>query len=193
MPNGLRIGYARVSTQGQSLDNQVERLKASGCEKLFTEKYSGARSDRKQLQAVLDFVREGDALVVTKLDRLARSAVDLGQIARKLESKRVDLVVLDQQIDTTTPTGKLMFTMIGAFAEFERDLIRERCQEGIEKAKDQGVKFGRRPKLTAKQLAALKAEFDAGDLGRGELAEKYGISRPSLYRLVSGPSGTGPR
>jgi len=116
MPNGLRIGYARVSTQGQSLDNQVERLKASGCEKLFTEKYSGARSDRKQLQAVLDFVREGDALVVTKLDRLARSAVDLGQIARKLESKRVDLVVLDQQIDTTTPTGKLMFTMIGAFA-----------------------------------------------------------------------------
>lgn len=185
MPNGLRIGYARVSSQGQSLDNQVERLTNTGCEKLFTEKYSGAKSDRKQLQAALDFVREGDALVVTKLDRLARSAVDLGQIARKLESKDVDLVVLDQQIDTTTPTGKLMFTLIGAFAEFERDLIRERCQEGIAKAKDRGVKFGRRPKLTAKQIEQLKAEFKANEIGRGELAEKYGISRPSLYRLVS--------
>lgn len=185
MSKGIRIGYARVSTEGQSLDNQVDRLTHSDCKKLFTEKYSGANSDRKQLQAALDFVREGDALVVTKLDRLARSAVDLGQIARKLESKGVDLVVLDQQIDTTTPTGKLMFTLIGAFAEFERDLIRERCQEGITKAKDRGVKFGRRPKLTAKQIQQLKAEFEANEIGRGELAEKYGISRPSLYRLVS--------
>lgn len=187
MPSGLRIGYARVSTQGQSLDNQVERLTASGCEKLFTEKYSGARSDRKQLQAVLDFVREGDALVVTKLDRLARSSVDLGQIARKLESKMVDLVVLDQQIDTSTPTGKLMFTMIGAFAEFERDLIRERCQEGIAKAKDRGVKFGRKAKLTNKQIVDLKAEFEAGEIGKTELAKKYGISRPSLYRIAGAP------
>lgn len=184
MSEGLRIGYARVSSQGQSLDNQVERLTALGCEKLFTEKYSGAKSDRKQLNAVLDYVREGDALVVTKLDRLARSATDLGQIARKLESKGVDLVVLDQQIDTTTPTGKLMFTMIGAFAEFERDLIRERCQEGIAKAKDRGVKFGRKAKLTNQQIVDLKAEFEAGEIGKTELAKKYGISRPSLYRLV---------
>lgn len=184
MSNGLRIGYARVSTQGQSLDNQVERLTASGCEKLFTEKYTGARSDRKQLEAVLEYVREGDALVVTKLDRLARSAVDLGQIARKLESKGVDLVVLDQQIDTTTPTGKLMFTMIGAFAEFERDLIRERCQEGIAKAKDKGVKFGRPEKLSADQIQSMKLEFAAGKLSRKELADKYGVSRSSLYRLV---------
>jgi len=185
MANGMRIGYARVSTEGQSLDNQVDRLTHSECIKLFTEKYSGAKSDRKQLKAALDFVREGDALVVTKLDRLARSAVDLGQIARKLESKGVDLIVLDQQIDTTTPTGKLMFTLIGAFAEFERDLIRERCQEGITKAKDRGVKFGRRPKLTSKQIQQLKVEFEANEIGRGELAKKYGISRPSLYRLVS--------
>lgn len=185
MSSGLRIGYARVSTQGQSLDNQMDRLTTSGCTKLFTEKYSGAKSDRKQLKAVLGFVREGDALVVTKLDRLARSSVDLGQIARKLESKGVDLVVLDQKIDTTTPTGKLMFTLIGAFAEFERDLIRERCQEGIAKAKDRGVKFGRKAKLSSKQLAELRVEFEAGELGRTELAEKYGISRPSLYRLVN--------
>jgi len=184
MSNGLRIGYARVSTQGQSLDNQVDKLTASGCKKLFTEKYSGAKSDRAELQAALGYVREGDALIVTKLDRLARSAVDLGKIAAQLQEKGVDLVVLDQDINTTTPTGKLMFTMIGAFAEFERDLIKERCKEGIAKAKERGVKFGRRPKLSDEKLAEMKAEFEAGVIDRGALATKYGISRPSLYRLV---------
>lgn len=185
MSNGLRIGYARVSTEGQCLDNQNSRLTEYGCYKVFAEKYSGTKSDRAQLKAALDYVREGDALIVTKLDRLARSAVDLGKIAAQLEEKGVDLVVLDQDINTTTPTGKLMFTMIGAFAEFERDLIRERCQEGITKAKDRGVKFGRRPKLSEKQLQQLRSEFQENEIGRGELAEKYGISRPSLYRLAS--------
>lgn len=185
MLKGQMIGYARVSTQNQSLDNQKHRLTAYGCEKLFTEKYSGAKSDRAQLKAALDYVREGDALIVTKLDRLARSAVDLGKIAEQLQRKGVDLVVLDQDINTTTPTGKLMFTMIGAFAEFERDLINERCKEGIAKAKERGVKFGRRCKLSDKQLVEMKAEFKAGVIGKTELAAKYGISRPSLYRLAS--------
>jgi len=132
----------------------------------------------------LDYVREGDALIVTKLDRLARSAVDLGKIAAQLQEKGVDLVVLDQDINTTTPTGKLMFTIIGAFAEFERDLINERCREGIVRAKERGVKFGRRPKLSDEQLVELKAEFEAGIISEAALATKYGISRPSLYRLV---------
>lgn len=178
------IGYARVSSQGQSLDNQSERLESYGCNKVFSEKFTGAQSDRAKLNSMLEYVREGDTLVVTKLDRLARSAVDLGRIAERLQAKKVDLVVLDQQIDTTTPTGKLMFTMIGAFAEFERDLIAERCQEGIAKAKARGVRFGRKPKLNDRQLKALKAEFESGDVGKAELARKYGISRPSLYRLV---------
>ncbi len=132
----------------------------------------------------MDYVREGDALIVTKLDRLARSAVDLGKIAAQLQEKGVDLVVLDQDINTTTPTGKLMFTIIGAFAEFERDLINERCREGIVRAKERGVKFGRRPKLSDEQLVELKAEFEAGIISEAALATKYGISRPSLYRLV---------
>ena len=179
------VGYARVSTQGQSLDNQTERLLERGCSKIFAEKYSGAKADREQLKAALNYVREGDVLVVTKLDRLARSAVDLGRVAELLQEKAVDLVVLDQQIDTTTSTGKLMFTMIAGFAEFERDLINERCREGIAKAKERGVKFGRPSKLSKEQLEALRAEFLAGVIGRGELARKYGISKPSLYRLAS--------
>jgi DNA invertase Pin-like site-specific DNA recombinase len=185
MSQGQLIGYARVSTQGQCLDNQNSRLTEYGCYKVFAEKYSGSKSDRAQLKAALDYVREGDALIVTKLDRLARSAADLGKTAAQLEEKGVDLVVLDQDINTTTPTGKLMFTMIGAFAEFERDLIKERCREGIAKAKERGVKFGRRPKLSDEQLAEMKAEFEAGVVGKTELAVKYGISRPSLYRLVA--------
>lgn len=182
----MRVGYARVSSESQKLDNQIERLKADGCEEVYCEKYTGASATtRKQLNDALRFVRKGDALIVTKLDRLARSATDLGNIAKQLHENSVDLIVLDQNIDTSTPTGKLMFTMIGAFAEFERDLIRERCQEGIQKAKARGVKFGRPSKLSEKQLSDLKEEFSAAEIGKGELATKYGISRASLYRLVS--------
>lgn len=179
------IGYARVSTQSQNLDNQEAKLTELGCQRIFAEKYSGATTERSALNTALDYVREGDALVVTKLDRLARSAVDLGNIASQLESKNVDLMVLDQNIDTTTPTGKLMFNMIGAFAEFERGLINERCREGISKAKLRGVKFGRPTKLTKTQLKTLKEEFESGELGKSELASKYGISRGSVYRLCN--------
>ena len=183
------IGYARVSTSKGNLDNQTQRLTGHGCKKVFSEKYTGTTSARKSLQRALEYVREGDALVVTKLDRLARSASDLGKISEELQKKNVDLVVLDQEIDTTSPTGKLMFTMIGAFAEFERDLIHERCKEGIAKAKERGVTFGAPRKLSDKKLKSLKSEFRAGELGKTDLAKKYGISRATLYRLCSdGPS-----
>lgn len=182
---GEIVGYARVSTTGQNVETQVQRLRQSGCSKVYKETYTGGSTQgRKQLQGLLGYVREGDSVVVTKLDRLARSAVDLGQIAKTLEDKGVDLVVLDQSIDTTTPTGKLMFTMIAAFAEFERDLIRERVQEGVTKAKANGVQFGRKAKLTDKQLTSLRAEYAAGELSKGELADKYGLSRSSVYRLA---------
>lgn len=184
MAKGILVGYARVSSIGQNLETQRERLKQHGCTRIFEETYSGASADREQLRAALDFVREGDSLVVTKLDRLARSSVDLGNISAELQEKKVDLIVLDQHIDTSTATGKLMFNMIGAFAEFERDLIRERCQEGIEKAKSRGVKFGRAPKLTTAQLKQLKKEFNEGQIGKTELAKRYGISRASVYRLA---------
>ena len=184
MPNEVIVGYARVSSEGQSLDQQEQKLASYGCKKLFAEKVSGATSDRSQMKAAIDFVREGDKFVITRLDRLARSVGDLANIAKELEHKGVDLVVLDQQIDTSTPTGKLMFNMIGAFAEFERDLINERCKEGIERAKAKGIKFGRKPTLSASQVKTLKIEFEAGEIGKTALATKYKISRASLYRLA---------
>ncbi|WP_339672007.1 recombinase family protein [Dasania marina] len=181
----MKIGYARVSTADQKLDVQLDQLKSAGCNKLFTEKVSGKDAvSRSELASALDFVREGDCLVVTKLDRLARSAVDLGRIAEMLEQKKVDLVVLNQAIDTSTPTGRLMFTMIGAFAEFERNLIRERCAEGIERAKANGTKFGRKKVLSDKQLTELRAEYEKASSSRVELAKRYGISKASLYRLA---------
>jgi DNA invertase Pin-like site-specific DNA recombinase len=186
MANQHLVGYARVSTKTQSNENQIQRLEQFGCEKVFADKYSGATTDREQLQAALAYIREGDTFVITKLDRLARSSVDLGKTAELFQRKNVDFVVLDQDINTTTPTGKLMFNMIGAFAEFERDLIQERCREGIEKARARGVKFGRRPKLTTAQLVALKLDYNAGELTKADLAKKYQISIPSVYRLVAG-------
>lgn len=181
----MRIGYARVSTTSQDLTNQKEKLTDFGCEKVFSEKISGKNaSNREILQQVLDFVRDGDSLVITKLDRLARSVVDLGNIANTLSSKGVDLIVLEQDIDTSSASGKLMFHMIAAFAEFERDLINERCSEGREKAKEKGVKFGRKPVLKKPQIENLKNEFENWSGSKKALADKYGISRASLYRLV---------
>lgn len=182
----MKIGYARVSTTSQDLTNQKEKLTDFGCEKVFSEKISGKNaSNREILQQVLDFVRDGDSLVITKLDRLARSVVDLGNIANTLSTKGVDLIVLEQDIDTSSASGKLMFHMIAAFAEFERDLINERCSEGREKAKEKGVKFGRKPSLKKTQVEDLKNEFENWNGSKKALAEKYGISRASLYRLVN--------
>ena len=139
----MYIGYARTSTveQDASFDAQQKQLKAAGCQKVFCEQVSAVSPEREQLEAALDYVREGDVLVVTKLDRLARS---------RLDAKGVGLKVLDQAIDTTTPTGRLMFNMLGAIAQFERELIRERMLVGIAKAKVEGKYKGRAPTARAK-------------------------------------------
>jgi DNA invertase Pin-like site-specific DNA recombinase len=182
----MKIGYARVSSQGQSLDTQIEKLTAFGCEKIFQEKRSGAsRDNRDAVNAALEFGREGDVLVITKLDRLARSMSDLQDISKTLNRKGVDFIVLDQSIDTTTPAGRLTFHLLGAVAEFERDLIAERRNEGIEKAKAKGVKFGRREKLTAAQVEELRAAYGAGEK-RPELMQRFGISKSTFYRLCPG-------
>src|SRR5215470_10442752 len=136
-----RGGYARVSSIGQSLD--VQREKLQHCDKRFQETYSGAVGTRPQLRACLDYVREGDTLVVTRLDRLARSTLHLCQIATELERKGVELQVLDQQIDTTSSTGRLLFNMLAAIAQFETEIRAERQRDGIENAKARGVPFGR--------------------------------------------------
>lgn len=179
----MKIGYARVSSLGQSLDSQIEKLKAFGCEKIFQEKKSGGSTGKREaVKDALEFGREGDVLVITKLDRLARSMFDLQSISETLERKKVDLVVLDQKIDTTTPTGRLTFHLLGAVAEFERDLINERRNEGMERAKEKGVQFGRKPKLSDVQIDELRAAHRAGETPTA-LMKRFEISKSSFYRL----------
>lgn len=183
----MKIGYARVSTTGQDYETQLAKLNAEGCEKIFSEKQSGKSADnRLELQRAIEFVREGDVLVVTKLDRLARSMGDLWIIVRELEAKGVAFKVLDQAgMDTSNATGKLLFNILGSIAEFERDLINARTAEGREAAMAKGIKFGRKEKLTTEQIDALKADFVAGELSKEAIAHKYGIARNSVYRLAN--------
>ena len=181
----MKIGYARVSSTGQDYQTQLDKLQAAGCEKVFHEKQSGkSADDRAQLQAALEFARDGDIFVITKLDRLARSMNDLTTITSQLQKKGVGFVVTDQQIDTTTPTGKLMFNVLGSLAEFERDLINARCEEGRKAAKAKGVQFGRKAKLTDEQLEALRSDVQAGILSMQAIADRYGVARNSVYRLA---------
>ena len=179
----MNVGYARVSTSSQSLENQIEQLKAAGCEKIFSEKRSGKNaSDREQFKIMKNFIREGDVLFVTKLDRLARSVIDLHEFAKYLENKDVNLKVLNQNIDTTSPVGRLLFTMLGAIAEFERDLINERVREGIEAAKAKGVKFGRKAILSYKE----KVIYNQHEKGKSViwLSNFFHVARNTIYRAL---------
>lgn len=179
------IGYARVSSVGQKLDVQLDKLRAAGCERVYQEKRSGATaSKRPELTQALDYVRDGDTFVVTKLDRLARSVADLAAIANQLDRKGVFLRILDQQIDTSTSEGRLMFHMLGAFAEFERDIRAERQADGIAKAKENGVKFGRSVKLTDSQKNEIRQRVADSNISKTELAREYGIGRATLYRIL---------
>jgi len=177
------VGYARVSSIGQSLDVQIEKLSNYGCDKIYQEKVSGMTANRVELKSCLDFVRDGDKLVITKLDRLARSTLHLTQIADKLTKQGVELVVIDQNIDTSTPTGKLLFNMLASIAEFETEIRKERQLEGIEKAKSKGVKFGAKRKLNDDQLIQMKQERVDGVLIK-DLMTKYNLSKDSVYRLM---------
>lgn len=178
------VGYARVSSADQSLTVQTDKLNLNGCEKLYQEKHSGTTDDRPQLKACLDYVREGDTLVITKLDRLARSTFHLTQIADRLKEKKVELLVIDQALDTRTSTGRLLFNMLGAIAEFETEIRKERQRDGISKAKEQGVKFGAKPKLTPQSLEQLKEDRVSGLLIT-DLMTKYRISKTSVYRALA--------
>ncbi|HGK4675448.1 TPA: recombinase family protein [Kluyvera georgiana] len=174
------VGYARVSTTGQSLDTQLEAL--SGCEKIFREKISGAKDDRPELRAMLEFVREGDTVQVTKLDRLARNTRHLLEISEYLQGKRVALNILNIGINTATPTGKLMLTMIGAIATFEREMMLERQAEGIALAKLKGKYKGR--KATARSKALEVIELLEKGLSKPEISQQLGIGITSIYRIV---------
>jgi DNA invertase Pin-like site-specific DNA recombinase len=178
------IGYARVSTVGQSLNVQVDKLKKYGCEKIYREKKSGTTANRPELTKCLDYVREGDVLVITKLDRLARSTLDLHQLLAKLTRKGVDFTVLDQSMDTTTKEGKLLFGILSTIAEFETELRKERQLEGIARAKKDGVQFGRKAKLTSEQIQSLRSKRAEGFLIK-DLMKEYRLSKASVYRYLS--------
>ena len=176
-----RVGYARVSSVGQHLDVQREKLRH--CDKLFQETQSGTVGTRPQLRACLDYVREEDTLVVTRLDRLARSTFHLCQIADTLARKQVHLHVLDQHIDTSDATGRLLFYMLGAIAQFETELRAERQMDGITKAKARGVHFGRTQKLTRQQITELQDRRAQGVLIK-TLMQDYHLSKASVYRYL---------
>jgi DNA invertase Pin-like site-specific DNA recombinase len=176
------VGYARVSTTDQDLSIQLAALKAAGCDPIRAEKRSGTSTvGRDELRTVLDFLREGDTLTVTRIDRLARSIGDLQDIVRELRAKGVKLKATEQPIDTGTPAGKAFLDMLGVFAEFETNLRRERQMEGIAAAKARGVYKGRLQTIEGGEVAKLKAE----GLGATEIARRLGIGRASVYRVLS--------
>ena len=177
------LGYARASTLDQSTDIQIEQLTTSGCELVRAEKRSGtSREGRTELETLLDFLRSGDTLMVTRIDRLARSLGDLQDIVRLLRAKGVSLKATEQPIDTGSAAGKAFLDMLGVFAEFETNLRRERQLEGIAKAKAAGVYKGRPPKISASEVMKLKGQ----GLGATTIADRLGIGRASVYRLLRG-------
>lgn len=181
----MKIGYARVSSSGQNLEAQIELLEKAGCEKIFHEKITSTQSvGRKELQNALDFVRIGDTFVVTRLDRCSRSVKDLYEIIDKLNSKEVAFKATEQNIDTSSSSGRLMIGLLSIVAEFETDLRAERQAEGIASAKKRGIKFGRKSKLDmTKVVEAIKMQ-DIG-VANQEIADYFNIGRSTLLRYIS--------
>lgn len=182
----MLIGYARTSTidQKAGLDTQLEELQKAGCDKVFEEQVSSVDIEaRTQLAATMDFIREGDTLVVTRLDRLARSVSHLMQILDDLTAKSAHLRILGLGIDTAGPTGKLILTVLGGMAEFERGIMLERQREGIARAKAAGKYKGRKPTARAKAKQVIDLN-DAGT-GKAEIARRLGIGRASVYRILN--------
>jgi len=179
----MKIGYARTSTVDQEagLDAQLRDLDAAGCAKIFSEKISSV-AHRDQLEAALDFAREGDVLIVAKLDRLARSMADLVQIIARLDAKGVALRILNINLDTGTPTRKLMLNLLGSIAQFEREMMLERQREGIAKAKAEGKYKGRQP--TAQKQAPLILQLKASGKSVRQITETTGVSRASVFRVL---------
>ena len=181
----MLIGYARTSTQDQkySLEAQVEELKAAGCERLYQEEVSSVDSQRVELENALDYIREGDVLVVKKLDRLARSVADTVKIQERLEAKKAGLKILNMKIDTTTPEGRLQFNLFAAIAQFEREVMLERQKVGIAKAKADGKYKGRKPTSDDKKAEILKLAAQ-GNMTKEEIRKAVNVGIATVYRVL---------
>lgn len=178
------IGYARVSTQDQHLDQQIAVLKDAGCAKIFEEKASGTRSDRPEMARALEYMRDGDTLVVWRLDRLGRSLQHLVQTINDLHNRGVGFKSLHESIDTTSATGRLVFHIFAALAEFERDLIIDRTKAGLAAAKERGSKPGRKPALSPDQVAVVRKMHESGEHTVDAIAKVVGVSRATVYRAL---------
>lgn len=185
---GQAVGYARVSSTSQNLDRQLSALRDAGCTKTFQEKLSGANRERPELEAALDYLRDGDRLVCVSMDRLARSLGDLHNIVTELTERGVEVQFLKEAQTysrDSSPVSKLMLSLLGSIAEFERSLIRERQAEGIAKAKERGVYKGRSRSLSEADVSSMKAAVDRG-VPKAKVAREFGISRATLYRYLKG-------
>jgi DNA invertase Pin-like site-specific DNA recombinase len=181
----MLIGYARVSTNDQETATQVAALKAAGCERIYREKASGGRWDRPELHRLLDQLRKRDVLVVWKLDRLSRSLRDVLTIMERLGEAEAGFRSLTEAIDTTTPAGRMMMQMVGAFAEFERSMLRERTKAGLDSARREGRIGGRRPKLTPQQQAEITRMVSRGEKTAADAARLFKIHPATVSRLLS--------
>lgn len=181
----MKIGYARTSTveQQAGFDAQIRDLNRIDCEKIFSEQVSSINANRPELARAIEFVREGDVLVVTRLDRLARSISDLTKIVADLEAKHVGLRILDMNIDTSTPTGRLLLNLVGSIAQFEREIMLTRQREGIVKAKEKGLFKGRAP--TARRKTSNIIEMSSAGATATAIASELGIGRSSVYRILA--------
>lgn len=184
---GLRIGYARVSTHEQSLDSQIDRLKKAQCQRIYCDKVSGSKVDRPELNRLRESLRSGDMLVVWRLDRLGRSLRDLINWVEWLDEQGIILHSLNEQIDTSHHTGKLVFHLFAALAEFERDLIGERTLAGLAAARARGRRGGRKAKLNTSDIRGLKAMHKDHSISIGEICERFGIAKTTLYRYLRKP------
>lgn len=181
----MLIGYARVSTDDQNLYLQHDELKKAGCEKFFDDKITGSKIDRPGLDAAIDYAREGDIIVVWRLDRLSRSLKDLIQVVSDLESKNIGLKSIHESIDTTSSSGKLIFHIFGALAEFERNLIRERTHAGLKAAKARGKMGGRPKKLSAEKAKLAQDLYNEKTRTIKQICELVGVSKPTLYKYLA--------
>ncbi len=184
----MRIGYARVSTEDQTLDLQRDALKRAKCREIYEEQATGKNTGRPQLDACLKSLREGDTLAVWRLDRLGRNLTDLVRLISELEDRKINFESLTEKIETGSPAGRLVFHVFAALAEFERNLIRERTVAGLKAARARGRKGGRPAKLSPKEIKTIRALLKTADIPVAEIAQRFGIARSTLYRTVRKPA-----
>ena len=179
-----KIGYERVSTKDQNLESQVDMLKSYGCERIYSDKVSGRKHKRTELDSCLDYMREGDTLVLTKLDRLGRTTRQLIELSQLLEDRSIDLEIIDMNINTKDAMGKMFFTMMSAFAELEANLLSERTKKGLESARARG-KMGGRPKISSDKEKMVISLYNSQEYTINEIISMTSVSRGAIYRIIN--------